>query len=46
MIVGIWQGRTSLAHYKAYTEFLKRIAIPDFQKTVGPLATHRRDLPQ
>ena len=35
MIARIWHGRTSIANYDAYTGFLKQVAIPDYQKTVG-----------
>lgn len=31
----MWHGRTSLADYETYTDFLKKVAIPDYQKTVG-----------
>jgi heme-degrading monooxygenase HmoA len=35
MTARIWHGKTSIANYKAYEEFLKMIAIPDYQKTKG-----------
>ena len=35
MIARIWQGKTRIEDYDAYTEFLKRVAIPDYQKTTG-----------
>ncbi len=35
MITRIWHGKTSSEDYEAYTDFLKRVAIPDYQKTVG-----------
>ena len=35
MIARIWHGKTSEANFEAYTELLKRIAIPDYQKTEG-----------
>jgi heme-degrading monooxygenase HmoA len=35
MIARIWHGKTSLAHYEIYTEFLKKKAIPDYQETPG-----------
>jgi heme-degrading monooxygenase HmoA len=35
MIARIWHGKTSATNYDAYAEFLKRVAIPDYQKTVG-----------
>jgi heme-degrading monooxygenase HmoA len=35
MTARIWHGKTSLANYEAYTEFLKKVAIPDYQKTIG-----------
>ena len=35
MIARIWHGKTSIANYDAYTDFLKQVAIPDYQKAVG-----------
>jgi heme-degrading monooxygenase HmoA len=35
MIARIWHGKTSLKNFEAYTEFLKNVAIPDYQRTVG-----------
>lgn len=35
MIARIWHGRTRLKDYETYTEFLKKVAIPDYQKTSG-----------
>jgi heme-degrading monooxygenase HmoA len=35
MIARIWHGRTDIKKYDAYTEFLKRVAIPDYQETKG-----------
>ena len=35
MIARIWHGKTSIGNYEAYTEFLKQVAIPDYQKTEG-----------
>ena len=35
MIARIWQGKTSIENYDAYTEFLKNVAVPDYQKTIG-----------
>ncbi|HXB42448.1 MAG TPA: hypothetical protein VNV85_00250 [Puia sp.] len=35
MVARIWHGKTSIANYQAYTEFLKQTAIPDYQKTKG-----------
>ena len=33
MIARIQHGRTKIEDYQAYKEFLKRVAIPDYQKT-------------
>lgn len=33
MIARIWHGKTNLENYEAYTDFLNRVAIPDYQKT-------------
>jgi heme-degrading monooxygenase HmoA len=35
MIARIWHGKTSIEKYDTYTEFLKQVAIPDYQKTEG-----------
>ena len=35
MIARIWHGKTSLENFNAYTNFLKQVAIPDYQKTEG-----------
>jgi hypothetical protein len=35
MIARIWHGKTSVANYEAYTEFLIEVAIPDYKKTEG-----------
>lgn len=35
MIARIWHGKTSIADYDTYTDFLKQKAIPDYQKTEG-----------
>ena len=35
MIARIWHGLTKIKDYEAYTEFLKGVAIPDYQKTEG-----------
>ena len=35
MIARIWHGRTAKSNYGAYSEFLKRIAVPDYEKTNG-----------
>ncbi|MEO5777286.1 MAG: antibiotic biosynthesis monooxygenase [Flavobacterium sp.] len=35
MIARIWHGKTSDADFDVYTEFLKQIAIPDYQRTMG-----------
>ena len=35
MIARIWHGRTTIKKYDAYTDFLKRVAIPDYQKAAG-----------
>ncbi|WP_333599089.1 antibiotic biosynthesis monooxygenase [Flavobacterium sp.] len=35
MTARIWHGKTSLENYETYTEFLKQVAIPDYQKTPG-----------
>ena len=35
MIARIWHGKTSAANFEAYTELLKQLAIPDYEKTIG-----------
>ncbi|MEM1319859.1 MAG: antibiotic biosynthesis monooxygenase [Bacteroidota bacterium] len=35
MIARIWNGRTKASHYEAYTDFMKAVAIPDYEKTAG-----------
>ncbi|HVU54650.1 MAG TPA: hypothetical protein VHD83_06320 [Puia sp.] len=35
MIARIWHGRTKSKDVEAYTDFLKKMAIPDYQKTPG-----------
>ncbi len=35
MIARIWHGKTAAGQYEAYTAFLKKIAIPDYQNTDG-----------
>ena len=35
MIARIWHGKTGTEDYEVYTDFLKRVAIPDYQKTVS-----------
>lgn len=35
MIARIWHGKTSAENFEAYTEVLKRLAIPDYKKTKG-----------
>lgn len=35
MIARIWHGKTSSSDFEAYTNLLKRLAIPDYQKTEG-----------
>ena len=35
MIARIWHGKTRKADYERYTDFLKAVAIPDYEKTVG-----------
>ena len=35
MIARIWHGKTSAADFEAYTELLKQLAIPDYEKTIG-----------
>jgi heme-degrading monooxygenase HmoA len=35
MIARIWHGITKLEFYESYTLFLKEVAIPDYEKTIG-----------
>ncbi|MBO9203075.1 MULTISPECIES: hypothetical protein [Niastella] len=35
MIARIWHGKISIESVDVYTDFLKHVAIPDYQKTVG-----------
>ena len=35
MIARIWHGTTKIEDYDEYTEFLKSIAIPDYEETKG-----------
>ena len=35
MIARIWHGQTKNEDFEAYTEFLKEIAIPDYQNIKG-----------
>jgi heme-degrading monooxygenase HmoA len=35
MIARIWHGKTSAEKFDTYTDFLKQVAIPDYQKTEG-----------
>jgi heme-degrading monooxygenase HmoA len=35
MIARIWHGKTRIENYDAYTNFLKRVAIPDYKNTHG-----------
>lgn len=35
MIARIWHGKTSIEKFEAYAEFLKKVAVPDYQKTEG-----------
>ena len=35
MIARIWHGLTKVEYYEEYTEFLKSIAIPDYEETKG-----------
>jgi len=35
MIARIWHGKTSIENYEAYTRFLQKVAVPDYQKTKG-----------
>lgn len=35
MIARIWHGKTHAADFEKYSEFLRRTAIPDYEKTKG-----------
>ncbi|WP_082886515.1 hypothetical protein [Flavisolibacter tropicus] len=35
MIARIWHGKTSIENFGAYTAFLKKVAVSDYQKTTG-----------
>jgi heme-degrading monooxygenase HmoA len=35
MIARIWHGKTKMELYESYTDFLKKVAIPDYKKTKG-----------
>ncbi len=35
MIARIWHGVTRIEHLEAYSEFMKKRAIPDYQRTEG-----------
>lgn len=35
MIARIWHGRTHAKHYDEYTEFTKKMAIPDYSSIAG-----------
>ena len=35
MIARIWHGKTTAANFDAYSNLLKQLAIPDYQKTEG-----------
>ena len=35
MIARIWHGKTKAEDYEAYTDFMKDVAIPDYEKTDG-----------
>lgn len=35
MIARIWHGKTTTDKFNAYTEFLKKVAVPDYSKTKG-----------
>ncbi|MEO6406871.1 MAG: antibiotic biosynthesis monooxygenase [Ferruginibacter sp.] len=35
MIARTWHGRTSIKNFDAYSDVLKKIAIPDYEKTPG-----------
>ncbi|PCJ95263.1 MAG: antibiotic biosynthesis monooxygenase [Flavobacteriaceae bacterium] len=35
MIARIWHGKTSVEDFEVYASFLKKVAVPDYQKTNG-----------
>ncbi len=35
MIARIWHGKTHIDKYEIYTEFVKRVAVPDYKSTPG-----------
>jgi len=35
MIARIWHGKTAAVDFEKYSEFLTRVAIPDYKKTAG-----------
>ena len=35
MIARIWHGKTAIENFEVYTQFLKKVAIPDYQHTDG-----------
>ena len=35
MIARIWHGRTKASDFEEYTELMKSVAIPDYEKTPG-----------
>ena len=35
MIARIWHGKTTTDKFNAFTEFLKKVAVPDYSKTKG-----------
>ena len=35
MIARIWHGKTSIENFEPYTDFLRKVAIPDYQETKG-----------
>lgn len=35
MIARIWHGKTKAEHFEEYTDFMKSVAIPDYEKTEG-----------
>lgn len=35
MIARVWHGKTDKSNFDAYSEFLRKTAIPDYKKTKG-----------
>jgi heme-degrading monooxygenase HmoA len=35
MMARIWHGKTHVSKYEAYTDFIRQVAIPDYEKTKG-----------